>query len=107
MKNLVLHSQDNIHGTKVSYSDIMETIGNISPEIQNKVYTHEESNSPAKPVAAETLAEVHQEAEVPLQVDEESPVEEEPKGEEDQEDWAQPKGHNENYHSAGMKGRKP
>ena len=89
----------------------MESMINTPPEVQNKVYTHEISNSPTKPAEAETLSKqenlAKQEAEVPLQADEESPVEEEPKGEEDQEDWAQPKGHNENYHSAGMKGRKP
>ena len=52
VQNLVSNSHENIHGTRVTYSDLMAAIQRVPAEWQAKTFTHEKPASPIKQVSA-------------------------------------------------------
>jgi len=48
VKNLVLHTSENVPGTTVSFEDLIKDIEKLPADLQNKNYVHERASSPLK-----------------------------------------------------------
>lgn len=111
VQNLVSNSNENVHGTRITFSELTAAVQKIPKEYQTKVFAHEKEVQPTKqPEAVVAQSNWNEEEDDNTAVQQDATADQDESKAEQQhenEDQWEPEHANSNYHDAGMKARKP